>query len=113
MTRRRFLTLCVIGVLHLATPDLEAQQGSIWRARADVNVGNSVVTLADPNGSRITLACGNRSSSVTVRVGDTSVSGTRGVPLAPGATGSFTGTARISAISEGGTATIACSEEVR
>lgn len=107
------LTLCVIGVLQLATPPLEAQQGSIWRARADVQVGNAVVTLAPANGARITLFCGNRSSTATIRVGDSTVTATRGAPLAPGATASFTGTAPLSAISESGTATIACSEEVR
>jgi len=100
-------------VMVQSVPRAIAQQGSIWRARDDVSVGSTVVQVAPQNGARITLACSNRSTSVSIRLGDGTVSPTRGVAMAPQSTLSFTGTSSLSGVSEGGVATIACSEEVR
>ena len=85
--------------------------GGSFISRIDVNVTSGSTILQAANGSRIALVCVNNDSTTAVRVGDAAVTATRGVRLAPGGIISVSATSAISAISEGSTVAISCSEE--
>lgn len=62
--------------------------------------------------SRIALILTNNDAAVNIRVGDSTVTATRGVRLPAGSSMTFTATSAIYGISEGANVTISLSEEL-
>lgn len=107
-----FLTLCVMAMVQ-TVPLALAQQGSKFTPFADVSVTSVVTQIRAANSARITLTCTNNDSSTAIRIGDSTVSISRGQRVPAGGSFSVTATPAIFGFSEGGPVTISCTEEIR
>lgn len=79
---------------------------------ADVSVTGTATLIRTARTNRIGLTCVNRDASVTIRVGDSTVTATSGVAVFPRATFIVVGTYAVYGISEGANVSVACTEEL-
>lgn len=113
MIKRLLTAMLVAGLMVQFVPSASAQQGSQFSPSDDVSVGAGVTQIRAANAARVTLSCTNNDASNSIRIGDTSVNATRGQRVLPGGSFSVTATAAIFGFSEGGSAVISCTEEIR
>lgn len=110
---RTLLCMLIAGSMVQFVPSAMAQQGSRFTPRDDVTVGAIVTQIQGANSARVALVCTNNDAVNAIRIGDASVSATKGQRVPPGGTFSVTATPAVFGFSEGGTVTISCSEEIR
>ncbi len=77
---------------------------------ADATVSNSAAVVIAERPDRDAAIVQNQSDTVTIRLGDSAITTSRGIRLAPGETATLYTTAAIYAISEGADVTVALAE---
>lgn len=87
-------------------------RGNLFTPLDDVAVTNAATLLRAANDDRFALILTNHSDTVHIRIGDATVTATRGVRLYAGASMTVTATSSIYAISEGANVTVSRSEEL-
>jgi hypothetical protein len=85
--------------------------GTVTTPIADVTVASTATLVKAANAARVQLSCTNNSVGINLRVGDATVTASKGVRLGPGGTMMIQGTYAVYAISESTSGTLSCTED--
>jgi hypothetical protein len=78
---------------------------------SDLTVTGSATLLRAQNAGRLGLACASKSTGTSIRLGDATVTTTKGVALGPLSAVTIAGTYALYGISEGSSVTLTCTED--
>jgi hypothetical protein len=109
------IQLFMLGIVQIVKECIAQPlpQARTTRTFDDVTVTAAAVQVRPANQSRMALACKNTSATVAIRVGDSTVSATKGLQINGGETFVVTNTDAVFAASTGAAVTIACTESLR
>jgi hypothetical protein len=103
-----------LALLLVAWPVVTWGQTQPTRLLTRIDTNVSIVTQVCPiNGSRVDCSCTNNDAANALRVGDASVTATRGQRVPAGATFKAITTSAVFAISEGGVVSVSCTDQSR
>jgi hypothetical protein len=112
---RRLLT-CAALILSLITIRNLAwgqQQPTRVLTRNDVSVTAAATLLCPVNGSRVDCSCTNNDASNAIRVGDSTITATKGQRVPAGATFKAITTSSVFGIAEGAAVNMSCTDQSR
>lgn len=115
----KILVLVMLALAMLCLPLLVFAQADRWTAPAnfippldDVTVSNTAIVLCPANANQMNCTCRN-TGAVTMRIGDSTVTSTKGLPLAANESMEIRTRSAVYGISEGVDTTAACLTEVQ
>lgn len=85
--------------------------GTVSTPLSDITVSGSATLVRAANPSRVMLTCTNNHTGLAARLGDATITTTRGVRIPAGASVSIGGVYAVFAISEGASLTFSCTED--
>lgn len=115
------IAIILAGTLALAIPVIVAPPVSAQNPSggvrltplADLSVGGAATQIVPADANRVALYCTNNDAAVHVRVGDGTVTATKGMRLPATRTITVTSSGIISGFSEGAAVTLSCASETR